>query len=91
MVKLLKFALLEPYLGKSKTSMGHTPKSNWFVFLEIKGDHKLLRTCFIKLSYYWWLSVLCDILLPKWAFPAETALSVKFGPNSNPTWKWALP
>ena len=43
-VKLLKIALLGPYLGKNWASMGHAQNEAQF-FLEItKGDHKLSRT-----------------------------------------------
>ena len=42
-VKLLKIALVGPYLGKNWASMGHAQNEAQF-FLEItKGDHKLSR------------------------------------------------
>ena len=42
-VKLLKIALVGPYLGKNWASMGHAQNEPQF-FLEItKGDHKLSR------------------------------------------------
>ena len=53
--RLSKIALLGPYLGKNRDSMGHIQNQ---VLKIIKGDYILSRTfCFIKTSF--WLSYEC--------------------------------
>ena len=76
MVKLLKIALLGPYLGEN-SPVWTAPEIKVSFFLEItKGDHNfpeffiLSKYPKFRLSYES-ISVLCDILLgsllPKWA------------------------
>ena len=85
-LKLLKIALLVPYLGKIRSSMGHSQNQVHNIFAEItKQDH------FISSKYhkfwlsYAWFSTSGDVLLPKRAisnwnsYDIHVATYFKFG------------
>ena len=85
LAKLLKIAILWPYLGV--TSMGHT--QNQVFFLEItKIDYKLSRTFYFTKYKFWlsydWFFVLCDILLPKRAISNWNSCPAAGLSNRNP-------
>ena len=70
LAKLLKIALLGPYLGKNWASMGHTQNEAIYIYWKWQKEIISFQELFISSRYKFWLSYewfsdLYNILLPK--------------------------